>query len=313
MQFDSILPKLKQERDGASGVLILIGVFILGMVFGNILAAILMVVIGGLGIEDLNDINNALIVSPSGWWALILGQGAASLVTFLGAAWLYWKVIESKKWKELQFNNSTTYSVIGIAILLQLAFLPFNTWIQEVNQQMVLPEGLKSIEEFMRNMEDSLKETTEFMTTFSSPLQLLVGFLVIAVIAGVGEELIFRGLMQRKFYLLFKNPHLAIWASAIIFSAIHFQFYGFLPRLFLGALFGYFYYWTGNLWVSIIGHIFNNGFAVLAIYFTNQGLVGKDMEDLEHFPMPAVVGSVILSVALLWFFKRTIDSEQKLS
>ena len=150
---------------------------------------------------------------------------------------------------------------------------------------------------------------TEFLTTFDSFIKIIVGLIVIAVVAGIGEELIFRGLIQRKFYKGLNNPHLAICGAAIIFSAIHMQFYGFLPRMMLGALFGYLYLWTGNLWVPIAAHIFNNGFAVVMFYLSHIGVIGVDIEELETFPIPAVIASLFLSAALLWYFRKEQGTE----
>jgi membrane protease YdiL (CAAX protease family) len=309
MNFDSILEKLKHERSALSSVLIIIGVVLLGMVIGNIAAALLMILIGGMGLEDLGDINNALMASDAGWWALMFGQGAAALITFIAAGVFYWKVVEKKALSELHFKAAPKPIVFITVFLIQLCFLPFNGWLQEINESMKLPESLAGLESFFQNMEDSLAEVTEFLTTFDSFIKMVVGFIVIAIVAGIGEELIFRGLIQRKLYKGLNNPHLAIWGAAIIFSAIHMQFYGFLPRMMLGALFGYLYLWTGNLWVPIAAHVFNNGFAVVMFYLSHIGVIGVDIEELETFPMPAVIASLFLSVGLLWYFRKEQSSQ----
>src|SRR5690606_12799644 len=110
----------------------------------------------------------------------------------------------------------------------------------------------------LKEMEKAAAEITEFLATSDTLPQLLMNILVIGVIAGIGEELIFRGVVLRKLLKGLNNTHVAVWLSAIIFSAIHFQFYGFLPRAMLGALFGYLYVWTGNIRIPIAAHIFNN-------------------------------------------------------
>lgn len=292
------------ERPAASAILIIIGFVLVGMVVGNILAVLIMVVVGGIGTNDLNNVNETLMQSPSGWLALMLGQAAAALCTFVFSGLLYWKFVEDKLFRDFHFNTLPPAAVFLFVIVIQVFFMPFNGWLQAINESMQLPPSLKAIEDFMRSMEDNLSGMTAFLTTFDSIGELLLAFIVIAVIAGVGEELIFRGLIQRKLYLATNNPHLAIWVSAFIFSAIHFQFFGFLPRLLLGALFGYFYYFTGNLWVPIAAHIFNNGLAVLLIFLSNQNLVSKDLEEMDNVPFPAAVTSFILAIGLLWYFKK---------
>ncbi|KPM48950.1 CPBP family intramembrane glutamic endopeptidase [Jiulongibacter sediminis] len=304
MSFDSILDKLKNERGALSSILIIIGILLLAMVVGNIIAAVFMILIGGIGVDDLTDINGALMSSSSGWWALMIGQGVASILTFILAGVFYWKVVEKKNLDELNFESVNNLKVFGLVILTQLCFLPLNSWFQEINAAMQLPEALSGVEKFMKSMEDSLAEMTEYLTQFDTLPKVIFGFFVIAIVAGVGEELIFRGLIQRKLYKGLKNPHTAIWLAAFIFSAIHFQFYGFLPRLFLGAMFGYFFLWTGNLWVPIVAHIFNNGFAVIMYYLANTQVMDAEVAEMEHFPTSMVVGSAFLTGALLWYFNK---------
>ena len=237
----------------------------------------------------------------------MLGQGFASIVTFILAGVFYWRVVEKKELSELNFKALPNPIIIGLAILAQLCFMPLNGWLQEINMAMEFPESMSGLESFFKSMEDSLAGVTEFLTTFDSFGRLLAGLIVIAVVAGVGEELIFRGLIQRKLYKGLNNPHAAIWVAAIIFSAIHMQFYGFLPRLMLGALFGYFYFWTGNIWVPIIAHVFNNGFAVVMFYLSHKGVLGQDIEELEDFSMPAVAVSALLTLGLLFLFRKKND------
>ena len=308
MTFDSILNRLKDERDAFSSILLVIGIVLIAMVLGNILAAVSMIFIGGVGMEDIADVNGALMSSPTGWWALMIGQGLASVLTFILAGVFYWRVVEKKSLSELNFREVNDFKLFGLVILTQLVFLPLNSWFQEVNQSMDLPDFLSGLEAIMKSMEESLAEMTEFLTQFDSFFKMLVGFVVIAMVAGIGEELIFRGLIQRKLYKGLKNPHAAIWLAAFIFSAIHFQFYGFLPRLFLGALFGYFFYWTGNLWVPIVAHIFNNGFAVVMYYLANRGTLDAEVAEMEHFPTPVIVVSAWLSAAFIWLFQKVASS-----
>jgi uncharacterized protein len=100
----------------------------------------------------------------------------------------------------------------------------------------------------------------------NSPLQMIVVVFLVAVIPGIGEEMLFRGTVQQQFARIIKNPHIAIWLSAAFFSAIHFQFEGFLARMILGALLGYLFYWSNNLWIPIIVHFLNNGLQVIGMF-----------------------------------------------
>ncbi|MEL7006274.1 MAG: CPBP family intramembrane glutamic endopeptidase, partial [Bacteroidota bacterium] len=141
----------------------------------------------------------------------------------------------------------------------------------------------------------------------------LVAIIVIAVIPAIGEEIVFRGMLQNELHTASKNAHVAIWVSAIIFSAIHMQFFGFFPRLLLGALFGYLYYWSGNLIIPILAHFINNGFSLVLVYLsTGEGLFGNP-ENTESAPLSTVLIFIIITVGLMYYFrnyflKRNIDN-----
>lgn len=190
-----------------------------------------------------------------------------------------------------------------IILLVVIVFMGFNSFIVEWNQGIQLPESLAGIEKMLRGLEDQLGELTKYLTVFDSTVQLVLAVVVIAILPAVGEELVFRGIIQREFFRGTGNIHLSIWISAAIFSAIHLQFYGFVPRLLLGALFGYVYYWSGNLWMPILAHFVNNGFTVIAMYLHQQGTIDVDVETTESAPLPAVIGSLVFTIILLYLFK----------
>ena len=304
MTFQSILDKLQQEREGWSGLLIVIGLFLVMMVVGNLVAAAMIIAIGGFDLNEMINMSSALEGSENGWMALTLSQGFASLLIFVVTAWFYWAVIEKKPLNDLNFNRFPGWGLIGIFVVLQIIFLPFNGWLQAFNEGVELPASMKAIEDVFKAMEDSAAEMTELMTDISSLGRFVIAFIVIAVIAGVGEELLFRGLIQRKLYLITKNPHVAIWIAAFIFSAIHFQFYGFLPRLMLGAMFGYFYYFTGNIWVPIIAHIFNNGLAITMLFLVSRGVISPEIEKMDTVPLSVALVSLLLAVGGFYYVRQ---------
>ena len=295
------------ERSALSSIFIIIGLVLVGMVVGNIFAAIVMVLVSGIDLHDFANLNQSIMASPTGWLSMILGQGVAAIFTFIATAWLYWTVIEKKNMSELNFKTLPTPVIFILVIAAQFIFMPFNGWLQAINENMVLPASLKGLEDFMKSMEDSLADVTKFLTTFNSFGEYLLALVVIAVIAGIGEELIFRGLIQRKLFLGTKNIHVAIWGAAFIFSFIHFQFYGFLPRMFLGALFGYLYFWTGNLWIPIAAHIFNNAFAVTIMYLIHLGKVSPEVENMDTLPVPFTIISFIMGISMLLIIKRKTE------
>ena len=180
----------------------------------------------------------------------------------------------------LRLRQFARPQLLMIVIVLFFSFLPLLNLVAMVNAEMQLPEWLSGIEEWMRQSEDGAAEITKAFLRMDQPSDLLVNILLIGILPAVGEELIFRGIIQQVINKGKKNYHIGIWVSAVLFSALHFQFYGFLPRLFLGALFGYLFVWTRNLWVPIFVHFLNNTFALLAAYYLGLEAVEEQVDQL---------------------------------
>jgi len=212
---------------------------------------------------------------------------------------------EGKKPQNFYDLKKPTLKILTLVLLLMFCSIPLMSWINETNQKMVLPEFLKGIEAWMRKMEDEGAKTTATLLKMKSIGDFLITLFVIAVVPAICEEFLFRGALQRTFLRWMKNPHIAIWVSAIIFSAIHFQFYGFFPRLFLGAAFGYIYFWTGSLWYVIFAHFLNNGFAVgMAWYFQQKNMPLKGDEEIPVQWYGYII-SAILTLALFCLVRES--------
>jgi len=130
---------------------------------------------------------------------------------------------------------------------------------------------------------------------------LALNILIIAILPAFGEELIFRGVLQKILSDLFRNKHAAVWVTALFFSAVHLQFFGFLPRLILGLAFGYLYLWSGTLWLPIIAHFVNNAVPALGAFFygwesynQDSGAIGT--KDLFAIILPVAISIVILAL-----------------
>ena len=190
-----------------------------------------------------------------------------------------------------------------IAMLFAVAALPMISLLAEWNNGMELPSYLASLEEMMRQMEESAKVLTERFLNTSSVGMMLVNLLVMALLPAVCEEMMFRGWLQR---VLGKsvNYHTAIWVSAFVFSAIHFQFYGFIPRMLIGAALGYLYYYTGSLWAPILAHFTNNAAAVVMAFLTYNGYTSIDFDligtgDTWYLSVVSVAVCVVLMSRLM--------------
>jgi len=264
---------------------------------------------------DLIETQTALtdpLNNPSVKGPMFLIQGISSLVGFVIIPLIYLKTIQKKSYK-IFFKKRTTISILlfltGIIIL---SFMFVNSLFIEWNANFNFPESLSQLEGIARTFEERARELTDFLTHFSSISEFLVGLLVIAIIPAIGEELVFRGLLQNLGYDISKNHHVAIWASAILFSAFHLQFFGFVPRVFLGALFGYLYFWSGNLTIPIFAHFINNGFTLLMVYLYNTDTVDFDIENTESNPLSSVIIFAIITIGLLYLFKNySVRSKEK--
>jgi len=242
--------------------------------------------------------------SENGRMAILFIQGIGSGIGFWVAAYVIMHFIDKADlhW-EIQLPRFNLQGAVVI-VLITLGAMLFNSLLIYWNSHLALPEFMSETEAWMREMEDQMAELTKFLTDFQSIPELLMGLLVIGVLAGIGEEMFFRGLLQPKMHLYTGNAHLGVWVTAIIFSAIHVQFFGFLPRVFLGAIFGYMYLYSGSLVYPIFGHILNNSFTVLLVYMANQGWVDFDMEspDIVSYPL-AILGLLVLVAGIIYFKK----------
>lgn len=167
---------------------------------------------------------------------------------------------------------------LGVILLMPLA-LPAVNWLKSLNDLVVLPHFMSGVELWMQQMEHQSEVLTDKFLSVSSYSGLALNLLVMAAIPALGEELFFRGILQTVLGEKL-NRHLAVWITAFIFSAIHLQFYGFLPRFLLGAALGYLFLFSGSIWASIVAHFINNALAVLLFFLTFNGYLTFDMDAL---------------------------------
>ena len=214
----------------------------------------------------------------------------------------------------LQLGRKVDRKVFLWAVGIMLVALPAINMLADINQQMVLPTWLSGVEEWMKSKEAEAEWLTKQFMSATTIGGLLVNLFLMAVLPAVSEEITFRGVLQQLFQgskvstiQASKVPHLAIWCTAIIFSAIHMQFYGFIPRMLLGALFGYMFVWTGSLWVPMLMHFVNNGMAVLLYYIANRAAWDMDKVDAVGTGNTLWMGvvSLVLTIVGIYMFRRS--------
>lgn len=193
---------------------------------------------------------------------------------------------------------------ILLAIAFVLLSMPFINGLAVWNERIHLPSFLGSLESWMRQAEAEAMRMTEAFLVMDTPLDLLINLIIIAVIPAVGEELLFRGVIQKLFLKWNGKVHLSVWLTAFVFSAIHMQFLGFFPRLILGAVLGYMLVWSGSLWLPIIAHFTNNAFAVLVTYFIGIDKINPSMENIGTEGGIIVLISGLGGLLLLYILKE---------
>ena len=177
----------------------------------------------------------------------------------------------------LQLTTKLKLSSILLVVVLMGVAIPFINLITSLNQQIALPEFLAPVEAWMKNSEEQAAVLTEKMLNIHSVNELLFNIFLIAMIPALGEELFFRATIQ-KILTQWRSAIWGIWIAAFVFSAIHLQFYGFFPRMLLGAFFGYLLVWSGSLWLPIIAHFTNNAIAVIFYYLKYNGYQVVDID-----------------------------------
>lgn len=210
--------------------------------------------------------------------------------------------------KLLALGRMPSAGRVLIAIAVMLLASPAMSWIIELNSSIQLPESMAALEQKMRAMEDSAQATLDFMLGAHTPANLFVNILLIGLLAGFSEELFFRGALQRLINSTGLSATAAIWISAIIFSAIHMQFYGFVPRMLLGVYFGYLLVWSGSVWLPVIVHAFNNSMFLVLKYMTGNGDPSIGAEGSMESVI-AIIASVLATAAGLILLYKTRDRQ----
>lgn len=191
-------------------------------------------------------------------------------------------------------------------LLIMCAAVPAMNVIIEWNQNISLPESMAAFEARMRAMEEAAASSAAILIGGSGIGSLIVSILIVGVLAGFSEELFFRGALQRLLCMTSMNKHVAIWLTAFIFSAVHFQFFGFVPRMLLGAFFGYLLWWSGSLWLPVIAHVFNNTLVVISEYMSANEVVAFDIDTVGTASPVLVAASIALTAAEIWWLRRSL-------
>ena len=272
--------------------------FIRLIVWLGIMAALTLLMLGVWAVGSGSSQSTASLK-----WLQFLQTIGTFLLPPIVCAWIWDEQHKPFAW--LKLDRGADRWSFGLAIGIMVCAIPAINLLADLNGRIQLPECMAAIEQRMRAMEDAAAQLTERFLQADHFGMMLVNLGLMALLPALAEELSFRGTLQQ----LLGNKHLSIWVTAIIFSAIHMQFYGFVPRMLMGAMFGYIFVWSGSLWVPMVMHFTNNGLAVITYYFLDE--TGGDSKNIADTIGAGdtwwlgVISILITSLGLLIFYRRT--------
>lgn len=282
-------------------ILLLLGIFILLDVIGNVV---------GLGC----DVVGAKLLSHAN--SLRLTQFVASMIVFVGTPCVFFYLTAKpqctfREYFKLNKKNDSILYILAFVALLSIT--PIVNYTTLINEQMTLPDCLKEIEDLLKKMEDLAKEMTLELLKTDSRLTFIINLIVIAAAPAIGEELMFRGALQRTLHEKF-SPFGAIVITSVLFSALHFQFYGFVPRFLLSVFLGMLYYFSGSIKLNMLVHFTNNALAVFVIYICTIDNIPIDdapTETLGKEDFVPVILATVLFAGIMWAIYKIAGEDNR--
>lgn len=291
MNFPIIKKTNKLER-----IFLLAALLVFGLIIGSVLGVIFPIVTG----SDIMGLNSLRFM-----------QISSQIFTFVLPPIVYALLIKENPFKALGFNKTTiTWLCLGVAMM--YAILPLNSVFAEWNANIKFPDSMTDFERFLQDMQERATEIMERFVNVTSIGGLILNLFMIAGLAALGEELLFRSIIQTSLIKVCKNAHIGIIIASAIFSIIHMEFYGLLPRFVLGMLLGYMYYYSRSIWIPIAMHFANNGTIVFLYYLNNIGTINIDVESFGKTNIFVLILSIIAMIALFWFTIK-LNKKEKLN
>ncbi len=287
-------------------LLLLVALAFAGVSLASFLALVVAKVAFGVPALGFGDLTANPGRYPQGWAALMVFQGLS--LAGIGAGALVVPLVLRQPVRQYFAPRQLGAGWwLLAAAMLMVCLLPALSGVLVWNAKAHFPAALHDFEVWARALEDNATELTKSLTQFTSPGRLLVALLVVAVVPAIAEELVFRGVFQPNVQRWFKSRYVGIWLTAATFSAVHFQFFGFVPRFLLGLVLGYLYEWSGNILVPMAAHFTQNAFQLVLLYLAQGRHLPAtfDPDANQTLPWPTVLLSAALSIGLLyWLHQR---------
>ncbi|HET9055292.1 MAG TPA: CPBP family intramembrane glutamic endopeptidase [Chitinophagaceae bacterium] len=289
----------KQNISYSSQLLILIGLAGAGLLIGGVLSLVVMFSqLGAVKTTNVEELFKPENVNVLRWIQII-----STTFLFFIPAIVFAKIVSKKPFQYLGYNKFLIIQQIVLVVIIMIACLPVVGALAELTEK--IPLSPNCVKKF-REAEEEYQKQVKILTIMKNGKDYILSLLIIAVLPAIFEETIFRGGLQNVLTRWIKIPFLAILITGIVFSAVHFSFYGFLSRLALGIVLGLIYYYSGNIWLNIIGHMFNNAAAVTFMYLQTKKTGEAPTTELEStMPIWAGLIGVVILGGLVYAFIRT--------
>jgi membrane protease YdiL (CAAX protease family) len=256
----------------------------------------------------LGNLNNANVDSST-INAIKFIQFIQVFFSFVIPAHLFAKQQSGNEVLEYLKLKPTPYKHFAIGVIFIFAISPLVSFTSYLNELITFPSSLSGVEEFFRNQQTQAERFSVLFLKDNTGKDLIINLFVVGFLAAISEELFFRGALQKILIDRFKNIHLAIFACAILFSALHQEFYALIPRVLLGMLLGYAYVYANSLWVPISIHFVNNATAVLLDSLFKQGYTTFNPNNNEYFGLTGLIISLIATITLFWYWQKNKSNQ----
>jgi membrane protease YdiL (CAAX protease family) len=288
-------------------------IFIL-ITFGIIGAGYLIgasIIVGLFGMDILMEVARLNLSNPNATTGLWILQIISTTIPILIASLVFAFYVVKAPAEYLKTGFKFHWLLPVLVLFIMLISSPLIECLSNINQKLDLPPILNNLEKWMRDTEAQARRVTEVFLQMKTIPQLLFNLLIVGLATSVVEEFMFRGCIQTILFKWLNNQHAAIWITAALFSAFHMEFFGFLPRMMLGVLFGYFVYYSGSIWTAVWAHFINNGTAVVASYFYQNKKLSVNPDDTHIFNWPIYLFSLIIVLFLLYLYRDIATGKKR--
>jgi hypothetical protein len=275
-----------------SGFFYLLGLVLLGLFFGSLLSGGGWVLLTGRSIFSMEKD----LMDPQFAGAIRILQLVSTFFIFFIPALITAVILSKKPFRFLGFNMYFSIKQLGVIMLIMLVSLPLVGALSELNKIIPVPASWAAT---FKKLEDTYEQQVKVLAHITGWGEYIISMIIMALAPAIFEETLFRGGLQNILQKLSRNPWISIGFTSIIFSLIHFSYYGFLPRVALGVVLGLIFYYSQSIWLSIFAHFFNNAIVVTEIfYYTRKG---KPVEEAMNDTFPVWWGIIAIAALILLF------------